>query len=658
MKYIILIFFLLPVTLFAQNAVTPQGNSHTLIINKGGFQVDSVLFIPHRSDSSWYGKYGDLRINTISGNLEFRKNGQWVNVQSGGGVSVGTVSSVSLSAPSSVFSVSGSPITTAGTLGISFKPQPKNTILAAPSGGTDTPSFRLLTTSDIPDLSTSKIVSGVFSPSLLGTGTPINGSYIDGGTGAWTPLPSIPTVNNGTLTLVVGAGLIGSATFTANQATNSTFTVGLKSATSNDIGGIKLYSDTTQQIAANNVSSITDRSYGIQSNSLGQAVVNVPWIAVSGTHPISVTNASTNSNISIAQANASTDGYLSSTDWNTFNNKTSLSNISATYPITYNSSTGVIGANTGSLIAGSNVTLTGITANRLIGTGDITINSAASGQLVLVTEGANTGWRLAGTATNKQIIGNNAIDLSSATNAGTYGAAGNNSFVAGINNYAYDNAQSSIALGTGAVANASNSATAIGSYVSATSDYALAMGSYTAASGSHAVSMGYGIVAPSYGETAIGIFNTTYTPASALTFNASDRLFTIGNGKPGANANALVMLKSGNTTLNGSLTINGDLHATRAVYKNYIAISSATYTIDTFENVLNFTYNGTATVTLPNAATMTDRELRFVASSSTTLKFTVTTGQILDFSNTSIAQIIGKALLVISDGTNWVQIGN
>ena len=43
--------------------------------------------------------------------------------------------------------------------------------------------------------------------------------------------------------------------------------------------------------------------------------------SVSGTAPISVANGTTTPAISISQATTSTDGYLSSTDWNTFNNK-------------------------------------------------------------------------------------------------------------------------------------------------------------------------------------------------------------------------------------------------------------------------------------------------------------------------------------------------
>ena len=43
--------------------------------------------------------------------------------------------------------------------------------------------------------------------------------------GNWSSYITLPTVNNGTLTLSTGSGLTGSATFTANQSGNSTFTV-------------------------------------------------------------------------------------------------------------------------------------------------------------------------------------------------------------------------------------------------------------------------------------------------------------------------------------------------------------------------------------------------------------------------------------------------
>jgi hypothetical protein len=68
----------------------------------------------------------------------------------------GTVSSVALSMPS-IFSVSGSPVTTAGTLSASLNNQSENLVFAGPaSGGAATPSFRSLVAADIPPLTSAQ----------------------------------------------------------------------------------------------------------------------------------------------------------------------------------------------------------------------------------------------------------------------------------------------------------------------------------------------------------------------------------------------------------------------------------------------------------------------------------------------------------------------
>lgn len=69
----------------------------------------------------------------------------------GAGGGGGSVSSVALALPVSVFSVSGSPVTTSGTLTGAFTTQTANTVFSGPtSGGAATPTFRALVAADIP----------------------------------------------------------------------------------------------------------------------------------------------------------------------------------------------------------------------------------------------------------------------------------------------------------------------------------------------------------------------------------------------------------------------------------------------------------------------------------------------------------------------------
>lgn len=68
----------------------------------------------------------------------------------------GTVTSVALSLPS-IFTVSGSPVTTTGTLTAALASQTANTMFAAPNGAAGAPTFRALVAADIPTLTASKI---------------------------------------------------------------------------------------------------------------------------------------------------------------------------------------------------------------------------------------------------------------------------------------------------------------------------------------------------------------------------------------------------------------------------------------------------------------------------------------------------------------------
>ena len=58
--------------------------------------------------------------------------------------------------------------------------------------------------------------------------------------------------------------------------------IDLDEATATTRGGIELFSNTDQSVAANTVSATASRTYGLQLNSAGQGVVNVPWTDTSG----------------------------------------------------------------------------------------------------------------------------------------------------------------------------------------------------------------------------------------------------------------------------------------------------------------------------------------------------------------------------------------
>lgn len=74
-----------------------------------------------------------------------RADGTWAAPSAGSG----TVTSVALAAPAE-FSISGSPVTTSGTLTLSWASAAQNAVFAGPSGSSGTPTFRALVASDIP----------------------------------------------------------------------------------------------------------------------------------------------------------------------------------------------------------------------------------------------------------------------------------------------------------------------------------------------------------------------------------------------------------------------------------------------------------------------------------------------------------------------------
>lgn len=101
--------------------------------------------------------------------------------------SVGTVTSVGLNLPA-IFSVSDSPITTSGSITATLASQTGSTFLAAPEGADGTPSFRIITTTDLPELNASQTTSGTFDPARLGSGTANSSTYLRGDS-TWATIP-------------------------------------------------------------------------------------------------------------------------------------------------------------------------------------------------------------------------------------------------------------------------------------------------------------------------------------------------------------------------------------------------------------------------------------------------------------------------------------
>jgi hypothetical protein len=116
----------------------------------------------------------------------------------------------------------------------------------------------------------------------------------------------------------------------------------------------------------------------------------------------------------------------------------------------------------------------------------------------------------------------------------------------------------STAMGYGTTASGFES-TAMGLFTTASGDQSTAMGQGTTASGYKSTAMGDRTTAKSYAETVIGSYNSVYNPNNTYEFDATDRLFVVGNGYQDNTgfdvfSDALVMLKNGNTTFSGMVT--------------------------------------------------------------------------------------------------------
>jgi hypothetical protein len=178
----------------------------------------------------------------------------------------GTVTSVGLSLPS-IFSVSGSPVTSSGTLTATLANETANYVFAGPSSGSaTTPTFRALVASDIPALSYAP-TTGSTSITTLGTITigTWNGSVLGaayGGTG----LSSTPT--NGQIDIGNGSGFTRT-TLTAGSGVTITNGTGSITIAASGGGGSGI---SWQSVQTSNFTAVSGNGYPINTTSNGITV--------------------------------------------------------------------------------------------------------------------------------------------------------------------------------------------------------------------------------------------------------------------------------------------------------------------------------------------------------------------------------------------------
>jgi len=213
----------------------------------------------------------------------------WIPTPSGGGGGGGTVTSVGLSAPPA-FSVNNSPITGSGSISLGVTggttgeflayngqwdtPTDTNTTYSLGTGstagqivltGSNPSSSQTVTVAGTNGISIAQFTSGTFNVNLdLATSSARGGvkvGFVESGKNYPVELSS-------------------EKMFVNVPWTDTVYT--LPEATATTRGGIELFSNTTQATTANSVTTTASRTYGIQLNSAGQAVVNVPWSGGSG----------------------------------------------------------------------------------------------------------------------------------------------------------------------------------------------------------------------------------------------------------------------------------------------------------------------------------------------------------------------------------------
>ena len=222
---------------------------------------------------------------------------------------------------------------------------------------------------------------------------------------------SSTTITTGqTVTIAQGVGM-------TTALDTRTITVTLNEATSTVRGGVELFSDTDQSVAANAVTATAGRTYGLQLNSSGQAVVNVPWTDTSGMTSWTVT-ADSGGSVTVADGQSVdwaggtgiTTAYSTPSGQRTVTITNSKPFDGLTLAATTGSNSSIANSGTITIAAGTGITTTND------GSGTVTIAATGSGSMSSFTLAGDTG-------SSQSITDGNTVTIAGSTGIDTAAGA-------------------------------------------------------------------------------------------------------------------------------------------------------------------------------------------------------------------------------------------
>ena len=395
--------------------------------------------------------------------------------------------------------------------------------------------------------------------------------------------------------------------------------------------------------------------------------------SVTGTSPISSSGGNTPA-ISISQATTSTNGYLSSTDWNTFNNKqpagTYVTSVSATSPVTSSGgTTPTIAMPAATTSVSGYLTSTDWTTFNNKGSGTVTSVAA----LTLGTTGTDLSSSVA-TGTTTPVITLN-VPTASATNRGVLSSADWTTF----NSKGSGTVTSASIVSANGFAGTVATATTTPAITISTSITGILSGNGTAISAATTTGSGSVVLAtsPTLVTPTLGVASATSVNKVTVTTPATGSTLTLVDGSTLATSGAFSTTLTSTATTNVTLPTTGTLSTlagtetltnktlTNPTVTNYTESLVSIGTV-TSSNTLSLT-NGTvqtATLTASTACTFTMPTATAGKSFILLLKQAASTGNgTATFTSVkwntggapTITATAGKMdiLSFVADGTNW-----